>query len=422
MRSFVRKRPRVRLAALLLGTFLPACVSAQSRVALVIGNSRYLNVPPLANPTRDSAAVASMFESARFDIVRERRDLRMTEMRQAISEFSDVASTADIAVVYFAGHGMEVDGINYLIPIDARLRRDFDVEDEAVPLDRILKAVEPARRLRLVILDACRDNPFLATMKRNLASRSLARGLARVEPARDTLVAFAAQAGSIALDGAPADSPFTTALVRHLVTPGVDIRFALGRVRDEVLKDTNQQQQPFVYGSLGGDVVSLVDAGVPQSSQLATAYPPTSPQHTPVVPKQLPTPPLNVAAQAFLEDYMQRVQGGAPGILDYIHQTFAPTVRFYGRDVSNQRIVDERRRLVTRWPQRTYRLRAETTRIECDEQTSLCRVSGILDFSASNPRGFKTARTVAYYEFRVRFGRDGPKIVEENGRVLAGAD
>jgi len=117
-------------------------------------------------------------------------------MRRAISDFAEMASDADVAVVYFAGHGIEVDGANYVIPVDAKLSRDFDIEDEAISLDRILKSIEPTRRLRLVILDACRDNPFLKTMKRTIASRSIGRGLAKVEPAiSDTLIAFAAKAG-----------------------------------------------------------------------------------------------------------------------------------------------------------------------------------------------------------------------------------
>ena len=151
-------------------------------------------------------------------------------------EFADQSQDADIAVVFYAGHGMEVGGVNYIVPVDAKLASDFDIEDEAMSLDRISQAIEPARRLRLVILDACRDNPFAKTMKRSIATRSVGRGLAKVEPtASDTLVAFAAKAGSVATDGDGADSPFTTALVKHLTTPGLDLRLALGKVRDDVL-------------------------------------------------------------------------------------------------------------------------------------------------------------------------------------------
>lgn len=234
---------------------------AEKRVALVIGNSSYRNVPSLPNPRNDAAEIASLFRSAGFSAVDARRDLGISDMRRAISDFAEMASDADVAVVYFAGHGIEVDGANYVIPVDAKLSRDFDIEDEAISLDRILKSIEPTRRLRLVILDACRDNPFLKTMKRTIASRSIGRGLAKVEPAiSDTLIAFAAKAGSVALDGDAKNSPFTAALLHNIAAPGLDLRIAFGRVRDEVLKVTNRHQEPFVYGSLGGSVISIVDA------------------------------------------------------------------------------------------------------------------------------------------------------------------
>jgi len=258
--------PMRRLILLLFTAFATSCgllqpAAAEKRVALVIGNSAYQNAPKLPNPTSDAAAIGEMFRSVKFDVVEARRDLNIAEMRRAFRDFSDKARDADIAVVYYAGHGLEVGGINYLIPIDAALERDSDAFDEAIPLDRALQVVEPARQLRLVILDACRDNPFARTMKRTMGSRGLGRGLAGVEPDRpNTLIAFAAKGGSTADDGTGAHSPFTTALLNHLVAPGVDLRKALGQVRDEVMKATGDRQEPFVYGSLGGADVSLVPA------------------------------------------------------------------------------------------------------------------------------------------------------------------
>ena len=164
-------------------------------------------------------------------------------------------------MIYYAGHGLEVDGNNYLIPVDAKLERDADVYDEGLSLDRVLVAIEPAKQLRLVILDACRDNPFAKSMKRTLVSRSIERGLAKVEPTSpNTLIAYSAKAGSTALDGDSKNSPFTVALSKHLTTPGLDVRRAFGFVRDDVLKTTGNRQEPFVYGSLGGEDVPLVPA------------------------------------------------------------------------------------------------------------------------------------------------------------------
>src|SRR5262249_47755944 len=171
-------------------------VDVVRRVALVIGNSSYKSVPKLANPAHDAAAIAELFRKSGFAVVQSRQDLDVQSLRRAIREFSEMTRDADVAVVYFAGHGMEGNGTNYLIPIDARLERDTDVEDEAVSLDRVVQLLEPAKRLRLVILDACRNNPFVPAMKRTLASRTVGRGLAQVEPAMsDTLIAFAAKAG-----------------------------------------------------------------------------------------------------------------------------------------------------------------------------------------------------------------------------------
>jgi len=189
-------------------------------------------------------------------------------MRRALRDFYDKAAAADIAVVYYAGHGVEVDGTNYMVPVDAVLRRDRDVDDEAVSLDRILESVEQAKQLRLIILDACRDNPFVKTMIRTTAARALTtRGLIAAQPTTsDTLIAYAAKGGSTADDGSSGHSPFTNALLAHLTTPGLDVRQAFGEVRDDVLKATDNKQEPYVYGSLGGGQMALVTAPTPTAA------------------------------------------------------------------------------------------------------------------------------------------------------------
>jgi len=239
----------------------PIGASAQKRVALVIGNGAYEKVGRLPNPPSDAKGMEGLFRNAGFTVVLARQDLGVIAMRRALRDFSAEVRDADIAVVYYAGHGIEVNGTNYLIPVDAVLERDLDVEDEAVPLDRVIQLIEPAKRLRLVILDACRDNPFLRSMQRTISGRSIGRGLARVDVlSSDTLVAFAAKAGSTAGDGDGTNSPYASALMRHLFTPGLDLRLALGRVRDDVLKTTGNRQEPFLYGSLGGSEITLVPA------------------------------------------------------------------------------------------------------------------------------------------------------------------
>ena len=261
------------LAAIVAAATPVLCTTtlANKRVALVIGNSAYKKVPRLSNPVNDARAVGGIFRAAKFDLVDIRYDLDVQGLRSAIRDFSLVAQDADVAVVFYAGHGIELDGNNYLLPIDAKLAWDVDVEDETVSLDRVLKIIEPAKRLRLVILDACRDNPFAASMKRTVATRSIGVGLAKVEPTTsDTLIAFAAKAGSMAEDGSGPHSPFTSALLKHLPVPGLDVRFVFGRVRDEVWKSTGYRQEPSIYGSLGGDIISIVPA---QPEQLPARVP-----------------------------------------------------------------------------------------------------------------------------------------------------
>jgi hypothetical protein len=245
------------LAACLVAGVSSRCL-ADGRVALVIGNSKYQNVPSLPNPANDAGAIALLLKRAGFDTVEMHENLNVQEMRRAVRDFSARTNDAEIALIYYAGHGMEVGGINYLVPIDATLRRDIDVEDETVSLDRLLQVTEPAKRLRLIILDACRDNPFVSTMARTMVSRAIGRGLARVEPTTsNSLIAYAAKAGMTAADGGKTHSPFTSALLKYLVVPGLDIRLAFGQIRDDVMKATSNKQEPFVYGSLGGSIVTL---------------------------------------------------------------------------------------------------------------------------------------------------------------------
>ncbi len=265
---------RVFLAVVVLLLCQPAWAS--KRVALVIGNAAYFNAPALPNPVNDAAMIANTLVNAGFDVVDSRQDLSAVEMRRALRDFSDRARDADIAVIYYAGHGLELDGNNFLVPVDAKLERDADVYDEGLSLDRVLLAIEPAKQLRLVILDACRDNPFAKNMKKTLATRAIDRGLAKVEPTSpNTLIAYSAKAGSTALDGNSSNSPFTLALAKHLTTPGLDVRRAFGFVRDDVLKTTANRQEPFVYGSLGGEDVPLVPG---PAKAAPAAEPASSPQ------------------------------------------------------------------------------------------------------------------------------------------------
>jgi hypothetical protein len=227
------------------------------RVALVVGNSAYSNVPRLTNPARDADAMAEAFRRLGFSDVIEVKDVKKSDMQRALLNFADKSVDADWAVIYYAGHGMEIDGINFMIPIDAVLKRDQSVRLESISLDEMIDSAAAAKKLRIVILDACRDNPFLAKMARTLATRSIGAGLASVEPQLGTLVAFAAKQGQTAADGAGANSPFVSAMVQHIDEPGVDVNIFFRKVRDSVLSATENRQEPFVYGSLPGETLSF---------------------------------------------------------------------------------------------------------------------------------------------------------------------
>jgi len=172
------------------GALFATAAAAERRVALVIGNSTYKNAPSLSNTINDSTAITALFKSVGFEVVISRTDLGVVDFKRSVREFLITAENADMAVVYYAGHGIEVDGANYLIPVDAKLERDTDVYDEALSLDRVLLAIEPAKKLRLVILDACRDNPFSRNMKRTVASRAIGQGLAKVANREGVFVNF----------------------------------------------------------------------------------------------------------------------------------------------------------------------------------------------------------------------------------------
>ena len=233
---------------------------AEKRIALVVGNSAYEHTTSLKNPKNDASAIADVLTRMGFDAVTLKLDLGYRAMRQAIRAFGRDVRDADLAVMYFAGHGMELAGHNYLVPTDARLLSDSDLEYEAVQLRSVLRAVQSAAKLSLVILDACRNNPLSSSMTHSSGlTRSVTRGFSRIEPTGNTLVAYAAKDGTVSEDGAGTHSPYALALLGHLETPGLEIRLLLGRVRDEVLEQTDKRQEPFVYGSVGGDPVYLIE-------------------------------------------------------------------------------------------------------------------------------------------------------------------
>ncbi len=241
------------LAMLLFGA-IPA--HAERRVALVIGNSAYEHVPQLANPKNDATDMAKKLEDLGFEVV-VGEDLDLSSMRKAAREFTRKIEGADLSLFFYAGHGLQVNGANYMAPVDAQLMSYNDLDYEAFPMDMILSAMERNTKVNLIFLDACRDNPLAENLTRSMGTRSSAvgRGLAKLGSGVGSLIAFATQPGNVALDGDGRNSPFTNALLKHLGTPGQSVTDDLIQVRKEVLDATEGKQVPWDNSSLTGPVV-----------------------------------------------------------------------------------------------------------------------------------------------------------------------
>ncbi|WP_448192232.1 SUMF1/EgtB/PvdO family nonheme iron enzyme [Azospirillum sp. sgz301742] len=230
----------------------PAAAGPEKRIALVIGVSKYQSAPELVNPRNDAHAIGDTLRKLDFT-VEEQYDLDARGFAHALRQFGLNASQADVAVLFYAGHGIQVGGVNYLIPSDAQLERERDLVYEAIPLNLPLGELGQARKLGILILDACRNNPFVDRLTRTGTSRVQAHpGFGRVDDTpSDTLVAMATRADQLAEDGTGEHSPYTAALLEHLQTPGLELSLFFRNVRDTVKQATDGRQDPFIYGSLG---------------------------------------------------------------------------------------------------------------------------------------------------------------------------
>jgi len=246
----------IRIWLFILTTVLliaPGTAEAR-KVALIIGNSDYANTGRLVNPANDIKLVAASARSAGFDDVTIAANLSVNDFQKAMRDFRAKADGAEIAMVYYAGHGIEAQGKNWLIPTDAGLKSDLDLPYEAINLDRVMESVSGAQ-IRMVILDSCRNNPFGRSWKSG--TRAVQTGLAGVE-ADDVLVIFAAAPGQTAADGTGANSPFATSLAKRLPQPDLPVQLLGGAIRDDVLAATDGRQRPFVSASITGTPVYLV--------------------------------------------------------------------------------------------------------------------------------------------------------------------
>ena len=230
---------------------------ADKRVAFVVGNGAYKNVAPLPNPAIDAKSMAKLLRNVGFDVV-EGANLTRDKMTERLLEFGKKAEGADVALFFYAGHGIAINGTNYLLPVDADLKSEMDVKlGSAINIDVTLDQTMADAKVKLVFLDACRDNPFAAKIKSNSATRSVSvqSGLAEMKSGEGTLIAFATGPGQTALDGQEGtNSPFTRALMANIASPGVEIQQAMTKVRAQVNEETNKNQLPWGHTNLIGAV------------------------------------------------------------------------------------------------------------------------------------------------------------------------
>lgn len=259
---------RFWLILAILGCLFTTSASAERRVALVMGNSNYKNAIQLPNPAGDAQAMADLLKSLGFEVVFG-ANLGREAMAEKLSEFARTGGGADVALFFYAGHGMQLSGKNLLIPVDANLKSELDAKMQAIEIDAILQDTMADAKVKLVLLDACRDNPFAQQIQSSAPkTRSVVvgAGLAEMRPGEGTLIAFATGPGQVAIDGEAKHSPFTRALLNHLAEPGVEIRHALTRVRAQVADETHKQQLPWENTNLTG-FYYLAKADIDSSQQ-----------------------------------------------------------------------------------------------------------------------------------------------------------
>src|SRR6476660_68296 len=260
-------------ASVFLMALTATAAHAERRVAFVVGNGTYKNVAPLPNPPVDAKAMAGVLRNVGFEVV-EGTNLTRDKMTEKLLDFGKRAQGADVAVFFYAGHGIAISGTNYLLPVDADLKSEMDVKlGAAINVDLTLDQTMSDAKVKLVFLDACRDNPFAAKIRSAKATRSVnvQTGLAEMKSGEGTLIAFATGPGQTALDGeAGTNSPFTRALVANIAQPGIEIQQAMTKVRAQVNEETNKGQLPWGHTNLIGSVYLN---GAPAPGAVAAATP-----------------------------------------------------------------------------------------------------------------------------------------------------
>jgi uncharacterized caspase-like protein len=337
-------------------------------------------------------------------------DLDKARFDLAVQAFGKQLLGAEVGLFYYAGHRIQVRGTNYLVPISANPTREADVDFQMVDVGQVLKQMNGSgTKLNIVMLDACRNNPFGG---RGL--RAAEGGLAQIRAPEGTLLSYATQPGNVALDGDDGHSPYTRALVETVQKPGLDVLQAFNQVGLVVKRATGGSQQPWVSSSpIDG---SFYFASAPPTTAAAptvAAAPPASAQTSPIARS------LQQRALEFAARDMDQSSGDPAAFLAYAGQVFDDQVDFYGKRTSRADVLKEKERYVARWPIRTYKLLPEATQAACNEVQATCIVSGVVVFSVSDPAKGRKSTGTATFEYGVRFGSNTVKVFSENGKTLS---
>lgn len=324
---------RIVLLALAIFGLLSLRVDAQAprRVALVIGNSNYEAAGRLANPANDAADIAAKLREVGFEVI-EGHDLGKRALERKIGEFADALTGAGVGMFFYAGHGIQVGGRNYVLPVDAQLDVPVKLTLEAVPIDEILDIMEQQTAVSLVFLDACRNNPFGQGGKAaDRAARPL-QGLAQFDSTRGSFIAFSTAPGAVALDGTGRNSPFAAALVSHIATPGQSINDLMIAVRRDVVAATRGQQRPWEQGSLIERFEFVPDGKAPPAPPVAAA----PPQDTQVAALE-----RSVGDAASVEDFLTRdyLRPDAASMADTVRRLYAAPATIFGTPLDEASIV-----------------------------------------------------------------------------------
>ena len=257
------------IAGIFLATLGATPAWAEKRVALVIGNSAYQDTGKLTNPTNDASDMAAVLKAHGFQVL-EGFDLGKSAMEARLRDFSRALASNEVGLFFYAGHGLQVSGKNYLVPVDAKLGDASGLDFELIPLDLVQRTMERETSTNIIFLDACRDNPLARNLARTMGTRSLeiGRGLAQTQGGVGTLISFSTQPGNVALDGTGRNSPFAAALVKRLVAPNDDLSAILINVRNDVMKATHDRQVPWEHSALRGRFYFGLVSGVPPAPQL----------------------------------------------------------------------------------------------------------------------------------------------------------